>query len=203
VLLLDEPLSALDEKLRERTQFELLGITFIVVTHDQDEALALASRIAVMDHGKVLQVGTPSVIYEFPASRFVADFIGTTNLFESTVTSCTDGLIHLSCAETGCDLTVGDGGACSPGQRVWLALRPEKIRLRKEPPTTERTNCLRGTVGELGYLGNRSTYQIKTTRGKIVTVFWQNGRRTVHAAIDWGDEVYVSWGPAAAVLLNS
>jgi putrescine transport system ATP-binding protein len=209
VLLLDEPLSALDKKLRERTQFELmdlqyqLGITFIVVTHDQDEAMALASRIAVMDRGRVLQVGTPSEIYEFPASRFVADFVGTTNLFESTITQRGGGLIRLTCAETGCELTVDEVGSFAPGERVWIALRPEKIRLSKEPPATERTNRLRGTVWELGYLGNRSTYQIKTTSGKLVTVFSQNERRTSEWSIDWGDEVYVSWGPDAAVLLQS
>jgi len=209
VLLLDEPLSALDKKLRERTQFELmdlqyqLGITFIVVTHDQDEAMALASRIAVMDRGKVLQVGTPSEIYEFPASRFVADFVGTTNLFESTITERAGGVIRLACAETGCELMVDEVGSFAPGERVWIALRPEKIRLSKEPPATQRTNRLRGTVWELGYLGNRSTYQIKTTSGKLVTVFSQNERRTSEWSIDWGDEVYVSWGPDAAVLLQS
>ncbi|HEV2267869.1 MAG TPA: ABC transporter ATP-binding protein, partial [Steroidobacteraceae bacterium] len=138
VLLLDEPLSALDKKLREQTQFELMdlqykvGITFIVVTHDQDEAMALASRIAVMDHGKVVQVGTPSEIYEFPASRFVADFVGTTNLFEGTVTRCEPGLITVHCPETGGELLVDEDGRFAPGQRVWVALRPEKIRLSKQ-----------------------------------------------------------------------
>jgi len=209
VLLLDEPLSALDKKLRERTQFELmdlqyqLGITFIVVTHDQDEAMALASRIAVMDRGKVLQVGTPSEIYEFPGSRFVADFVGTTNLFESTVTERAGQVIRVTCAETGCELTVEETGTFAAGQRVWLALRPEKIRLSKEPPPAECTNRLRGTVWELGYLGNRSTYRIKTTSGKLVTVFSQNERRTSSLPIDWGDEVYLSWGAEAAVLLES
>jgi putrescine transport system ATP-binding protein len=208
VLLLDEPLSALDKKLREQTQFELmdlqyeLGTTFIVVTHDQDEAMTLASRIAVMDHGRVVQVGTPSEIYEFPASRFVAGFIGTANLFESTVTACAQGVVRLDCPEAGCELTVEDGLGAVPGQRVWLALRPEKIRLSKEPPAAA-ANCLSGAVWELGYLGNRSTYQIKTRNGKLVTVFWQNERRTAQAAIDWGDEVHLSWDADAAVLLQS
>ena len=130
VLLLDEPLSALDKKLREQTQFELmdlqyeLGITFIVVTHDQDEAMALASRIAVMDRGRVMQVGTPAEIYEFPRSRFVADFVGTTNLFEGTVCACDAGLISVRCAETGGELLVDDGGSFTLGQRVWISLRP-------------------------------------------------------------------------------
>jgi putrescine transport system ATP-binding protein len=209
VLLLDEPLSALDKKLREQTQFELmdlqykLGITFIVVTHDQDEAMALASRIAVMDKGQVVQVGTPAEIYEFPRSRFVADFVGTTNFFESTVISCEPGLVRVQCAETGCELLVDDSGSFSAGQRVWVALRPEKARLAKEPVSAARINQLRGIVWELGYLGNRSTYQIKTTSGKVVTVFAQNERRTSQAAIDWSDEVFVSWSADAAVLLQS
>jgi len=208
VLLLDEPLSALDKKLREKTQFELMdlqhhvGITFIVVTHDQDEAMALATRIAVMDRGKVVQVGTPSEIYEFPQSRFVADFVGTTNLFEGTVASCEPGLITVSCSETGCNLVVDDVGRFTPGQKVWVALRPEKIRLSKHPNAQERVNQLKGMVWELGYLGNRSTYQIKTSTGKFVTVFAQNERRTAEWSIDWSDEVYLTWTADAAVLLQ-
>jgi putrescine transport system ATP-binding protein len=209
LLLLDEPLSALDKKLREQTQFELmalqyqLGITFIVVTHDQDEAMALATRIAVMERGKVLQVGTPSQIYEFPSTRFVADFVGTTNLFEGTVIASEPGLITVQCQETGCDLLVDDVGRFSTGQRVWVALRPEKIRLSKQPLGAARINQLSGTVWELGYLGNRSTYRIKTATGKVITVFSQNERRTSEWSIDWSDEVFVSWGADAAVLLNA
>ena len=209
VLLLDEPLSALDKKLREQTQFELmdlqykLGITFIVVTHDQDEAMALASRIAVMDKGHVIQVGTPAQIYEFPSSRFVADFVGTTNFFEGTVSACEPGLVRVHCAETGGELLVDDAGSFAVGQRVWVALRPEKVRLGKEPSSAVRTNQLRGTVWELGYLGNRSTYRVRTATGKLVTVFAQNERRTSEAVIDWSDEVFVSWSADAAVLLHS
>jgi putrescine transport system ATP-binding protein len=209
VLLLDEPLSALDKKLREKTQFELMdlqyqvGITFIVVTHDQDEAMALATRIAVMDRGKVVQVGTPAEIYEFPQSRFVADFVGTTNLFEGVIAKCEPGLTTVTCQETGCDLLVDDVGRFMPGQRVWVALRPEKIRLSKQPAAQSRCNQLRGTVHQLGYLGNRCTYQIKTGSGKLVTVFSQNERRTSEWSIDWSDEVYVSWNADAAVLLQT
>jgi putrescine transport system ATP-binding protein len=209
VLLLDEPLSALDKKLREKTQFELMdlqcqvGITFIVVTHDQDEAMALASRIAVMDRGKVVQVGMPAEIYEFPQSRFVADFVGTTNLFEGTVAACESGLTTVACRETGCDLLVDDVGRFTPGQQVWIALRPEKIHLSKQPENNGRCNQLRGTVYQLGYLGNRCTYQIKTASGKLITVFSQNERRTSEWSIDWSDEVYVNWSADAAVLLKS
>ena len=208
VLLLDEPLSALDKKLREQTQFELMniqsqvGITFIFVTHDQDEAMALSTRIAVMNRGQVVQVGMPAEIYEFPQSRFVADFVGTTNLFEGTVERCDEGLITIRCPETACALLVEDVGRFTGGQRVWLALRPEKIRLTKEPAAGARINQLKGMVWELGYLGNRSTYRIKTESGKLVTVFAQNERRSAEWSIDWSDEVYLSWTADSAVILQ-
>ena len=208
VLLLDEPLSALDKKLREQTQFELMniqyqvGITFVFVTHDQDEAMALSTRIAVMNRGQVVQVGTPAEIYEFPQSRFVADFVGTTNLFEGTVTTCDQGLITIHCPETACELVVEDVGRFGAGQRVWLAVRPEKIRLTKAPAAGARVNQLKGMVWELGYLGNRSTYRIKTESGKLVTVFAQNEKRSAEWSIDWSDEVYLSWTADSAVLLQ-
>jgi putrescine transport system ATP-binding protein len=208
VLLLDEPLSALDKKLREQTQFELMniqcqvGITFVFVTHDQDEAMALSTRIAVMNRGRVVQVGTPSEIYEFPQNRFVADFIGTTNLFEGTVNGAEPGNIIVHSVEAGCDLIVDEIGRFSHGQRVWVALRPEKIRLTKEPVAGERVNQIKGMVWELGYLGNRSTYRIKTETGKMVTVFAQNDRRTAEWSIDWSDEVYLSWTANCSVLLQ-
>ncbi len=208
VLLLDEPLSALDKKLREQTQFELMsiqyqvGITFVFVTHDQDEAMALSTRIAVMNRGQVAQVGTPSEIYEFPQSRFVADFIGTTNLFEGTVGAGEPGHIIVRSPEAGCDLIVDDLGRFGSGQRVWVALRPEKIRLSKQPVADGRINQIKGTVWELGYLGNRSTYRIKTQTGKLVTVFAQNDQRTSEWSIDWSDEVYLSWSANCAVVLQ-
>jgi len=209
VLLLDEPLSALDKKLREQTQFELMniqyqvGITFVFVTHDQDEAMALSTRIAVMNRGQVVQVGTPSEIYEFPQTRFVADFIGTTNMFEGTVDGGgVPGNVVVRSAEAGCDLIVDDPGRFNHGQRVWVSLRPEKIRLSKQPASREATNQIKGTVWELGYLGNRSTYRIKTETGKMVTVFAQNDRRTSEWSIDWSDEVYLSWTADCAVVLH-
>ena len=209
VLLLDEPLSALDKKLREQTQFELMniqyqvGTTFIVVTHDQDEAMALATRIAVMDHGKVIQVGTPAEIYEFPCTRFIADFIGTTNFFEGTVTGVDSGQIRVHSPEAGAELLVDDRGQVSVGQQVWVALRPEKIRLSKEPPAGERINRLKGVVAELGYLGNRSTYRVRTPSGKILTVLGKNEQRTSEWSIDWSDEVFLSWNANAAIVLQS
>ena len=209
VLLLDEPLSALDKKLREQTQFELMniqyevGITFVFVTHDQDEAMALSTRIAVMNRGQVVQVGTPSEIYEFPQNRFVADFIGTTNLFEGTVDEgAIQGHVVVRSTEAGCDLIVDDPGRFGNGQRVWVSLRPEKIRLSKAPVAGAAANQIKGTVWELGYLGNRSTYRIKTETGKMITVFAQNDRRTSQWSIDWSDEVYLSWTANCAVVLH-
>ncbi len=209
VLLLDEPLSALDRKLRSETQFELmnlqyeLGTTFVFVTHDQDEAMALSTRIAVMNRGQVLQVGAPAEIYEFPQSRFVADFVGTTNFFAGTVCANAEGHVTVRCEEAGGDLLVDDIGRFTVGQQVWVAVRPEKVQVRKQPATEPGLNQLSGMVWELGYLGDRSTYRIKTATGKLVTVFAQNDQRTADWAIDWSDEVYISWRADAAIVLSS
>ena len=153
VLLLDEPLSALDKKLREQTQFELmdlqykLGITFIVVTHDQDEAMALATRIAVMDRGQVVQVGTPAEIYEFPRSRFVADFVGTTNLFEGTVSACEPGLMRVNCAETGGELLVDDGGRSPSGSGSGWRCARRRCASPRSPRARARQPVARHGVG--------------------------------------------------------
>jgi putrescine transport system ATP-binding protein len=208
VLLLDEPLSALDKKLREQTQFELmniqyeLGTTFVMVTHDQEEAMALSTRIAVMDRGRVVQVGTPAEVYEFPQTRFVANFIGTTNLIEAVVTKTGQGLVRMHAPEYAADLVADDAARVSAGQKICIALRPEKIRLSKTPPEGETTNALKGVVWELGYLGNTSVYRIKTTSGKILLVTAPNARRTAEWAIDWSDEVYASWGADACIVLQ-
>ena len=208
VLLLDEPLSALDKKLREQTQFELIniqyqvGITFVIVTHDQEEAMALSTRIAVMDHGRVVQVGTPAEVYEFPQNRFVANFIGTTNLFESTVTDCSSERIKVRTADLETELLVDDRGRFSLGQRVCLAIRPEKITLSKTPVTEPGMNCIKGEVWELGYLGNHSVYRVKTASGKLLVVSAQNARRSSEWTIDWSDQVYASWSADSAILLQ-
>ena len=208
VLLLDEPLSALDKKLREQTQFELIniqyqvGITFVIVTHDQEEVMALSTRIAVMDHGRVVQVGTPAEVYEFPQNRFVANFIGTTNLFESTVTDCSSERIKVRTADLETELLVDDRGRFSLGQRVCLAIRPEKITLSKTPVTEPGMNCIKGEVWELGYLGNHSVYRVKTASGKLLVVSAQNARRSSEWTIDWSDQVYASWSADSAILLQ-
>jgi putrescine transport system ATP-binding protein len=207
VLLLDEPLSALDKKLREQTQFELMniqykvGTTFVIVTHDQEEAMALSTRIAVMDRGRAVQVGTPAEVYEFPQTRFVANFIGSTNLFEATVTECMPGRITVRSLELDTEFTVDDRGRFSLGQRVCLAIRPEKIRLSKTPSAEPRANCIKGVVSELGYLGNHSIYRVRTPSGKLIIISAPNLRRTADWNIDWCDEVFASWNADAALLL--
>lgn len=206
VLLLDEPLAALDKKLRERTQFELmniqdeLGITFVVVTHDQEEAMTLSSRIAVMDGGRFQQMGTPKEIYEFPANRFVAEFIGTINTFKGRVAAIDDDGIKVYSTEAGVTLTALGKQLVEEGQEVEIAVRPEKIFVSKEKPDTDDV-CLEGVVDDLGYLGNRSLYRIRLASGKVVQISSQNRRRSVTRFLEWDDKVWISWRPLSAVVL--
>jgi putrescine transport system ATP-binding protein len=206
VLLLDEPLAALDKKLRERTQFELmniqdeLGITFVVVTHDQEEAMTLSGRIAVMDKGQFQQVGTPKEVYEFPSNRLVADFIGTINTFEGVVTVVGDEEIEVYSDEAGESLTALGRQLVDVGQAIEIAVRPEKIFISKEKPDNDDV-CIEGVVDDLGYLGNRSLYRIRLGSGKIVQVSSQNRRRSVTRFLEWDDKVWLSWTPRSAVVL--
>ncbi len=207
VLLLDEPLAALDKKLRERTQFELmniqyeLGITFIVVTHDQEEAMTLSTRIAVMDKGRFQQVGTPKEVYEFPTNRFVANFIGTINTFDGVVTVVEEDKIQAYCDEAGETLTALGRQLVEVGQTIGVAVRPEKIFVSKERPDNQEDVCIQGVVDDLGYLGNRSLYRIKLGNGRIVQVSSQNRRRSVTRFLEWGDKVWISWTARSAVVL--
>jgi len=207
VLLLDEPLAALDKKLRERTQFELmniqdeLGITFIVVTHDQEEAMTLSTRIAVMDHGRFQQVGTPKEIYEFPTTRFVAGFIGTINTFKGSVSAVQDDKITVYSDETGINMTALGKQLVEEGQEIEFAVRPEKIFVSRDKPDGNDGTCLQGTVDDLGYLGNRSLYRIRLASGKIVQVSSQNRRRSVTRFLEWDDKVWISWRPRSAIVL--
>jgi putrescine transport system ATP-binding protein len=206
VLLLDEPLAALDKKLRERTQFELmniqdeLGITFVVVTHDQEEAMTLSGRIAVMDKGQFQQIGTPKEVYEFPNNRFVADFIGTINTFEGVVTVVGDEEIEVYSDEAGAVLTALGRQLVEVGQTIEIAVRPEKIFVTKDKPDNDDV-CIEGVVHDLGYLGNRSLYRVKLGSGKIVQVSSQNRRRSVTRFLEWDDKVWLSWRPRSAVVL--
>jgi putrescine transport system ATP-binding protein len=207
VLLLDEPLAALDKKLRERTQFELmniqdeLGITFVVVTHDQEEAMTLSTRIAVMDGGKFEQIGTPKEIYEFPDNRFVAEFVGTINTFKGSVAAITDDRIKVYSIEAGVTLTALGKQLVEEGQEIEVAVRPEKIFVSKEKPEDNGDVCVEGVVDDLGYLGNRSLYRIRLKSGKIVQVSSQNRRRSVTRFLTWEDRVWISWHPNSAVVL--
>ena len=206
VLLLDEPLAALDKKLRGETQFELmqlqerLGLTFIIVTHDQQEAMTVADRIGVMDHGRLIQVGTPPEIYERPNSRWVADFIGEINLIEGRVVDvgASDTVIASAAAGRLRALSPTDA---KPGDVVWVALRPEKVRIAHAPPT-EGENCVVGQVGNIGYLGDLSVYKVRLDNGIVMKAAVANVTRLVERPIGWGDRVRLSWSSDAAIVLR-
>ncbi|MCF6301961.1 MAG: TOBE domain-containing protein, partial [Devosiaceae bacterium] len=208
VLLLDEPLAALDKKLREETQFELvniqetLGVTFIVVTHDQEEAMTLSTRIGVMNAGEIVQIGEPREIYEYPGSRFVADFIGSVNVFEGQVVEEDTDFVIIRSVEAKADIFVSHGVSCTPNQKVAYAIRPEKIRMSLQKPKQAK-NLLPGTVEEIAYMGNLSVYQVKLATGKIVRVTQPNLIRTDQNAITWEDKVFLTWDGAAGVVLTS
>ena len=212
LLLLDEPLAALDKKLREHTQFELmnlqddLGITFVIVTHDQEEAMTLATRIAVMNSGSFAQVGTPREIYEYPCNRFIADFVGNINLLDAEVISSADHRVRLRCDDAGAELVAlldNPGDEPSPaGARRCVAIRPEKIFIDKEPPSANDRTILKGIVLDLGYFGNLSIYRVQLPSGMVLQVSAQNRRRSATRALEWDDEVYVSWDIASAILLS-
>jgi putrescine transport system ATP-binding protein len=208
VLLLDEPLAALDKKLREHTQFELagvqdrLGVTFIVVTHDQEEAMTLSTRIAVMEAGRFVQIGTPGEIYENPNSRFVADFVGNINLLEGVVEERAGEEALVRCEELGAAIRVRYEGELAVGARVCLALRPEKILISKEPPPGNDRPTIPGVVFDLAYFGNHSLYRVQTAGGKIVEVSAQNRRREARRYLEWDDQVHLSWDKGSALLLK-
>lgn len=208
VLLLDEPLAALDKKLREQTQFELmtiqdmLGITFVVVTHDQEEAMTLATRIAVMNAGEFVQIGTPSEIYEYPNSRFVADFFGTINLFHGSVASTDADAVHVACDETGTVIHANPPTDQVLPDDFFVAVRPEKIHLSREMPQDQHLTVMHGVVEDLAYYGNYSVYRIKTDTGKLVQVSRQNTQRSAELVLEWEEQVYMSWPRDCSVVLS-
>ena len=179
ILLLDEPLGALDKKLREETQFELmniqeeLGITFIIVTHDQEEAMTVSSRIAIMDDGNVIQVDTPHDIYESPVSRHVANFIGEVNILEGNES------------------------------KAAIAIRPEKMVISRARPEEKGVTCMEGKVWDIAYLGKLSVYHVKLDNGTMLTVTRTNRQRETELSITWEDQVFISWPPEAAVTLEN
>jgi len=206
LLLLDEPLGALDKKLRENTQFELinlqekLGVTFVIVTHDQEEAMTLASRIGVMNHGRILQTGTPSDIYEYPTSKYVADFIGSVNMFEGRLVEDEPDYVRIESSELGGTVYVDHGVSSAPDAKVWVAVRPEKVRLDRER-SDQAENVFSGTVKEIAYLGDVSRYLVALDSGKLVRVTQPNTDRR-DDRVTWEERVWVSWSPGANVVVT-
>jgi len=201
LLLLDEPLGALDKKLREETQIELvniihsIGVTCVLVTHDQEEAMMMASRIAVMSHGRLLQIGAPAQVYENPANRFVADFIGNVNLMDGTVA----GPQEVRCADVvhrfAQPLVQGDGAA------VTVAVRPEKIDIAAEAPA-EGGNCVRGVVTAFSYFGDSTMFHLELPSGARLKVHVENDHREGSMPFAPGDAVWASWQPGAQIVLT-
>ncbi|TPJ41524.1 ABC transporter ATP-binding protein [Mesorhizobium sp. B2-5-13] len=204
VLLLDEPLGALDKKLREETQFELmdlqqeLGLTFVVVTHDQEEAMTMADRIAIMDKGEVMQVATPAEVYEAPMSRFVAHFVGNVNMFEGKVAERTDKTTRITGA-TGAQIVV-ENGAAATGADIIFAIRPEKIRVSSKKPA-DAVNALEGEVYDIAYLGDMTVYHVRLDDGQIVRASALNAARVTEDPLTWNDRAWVSFRPDAGVVL--
>ena len=215
LLLLDEPLGALDKKLRERTQMELVniieqvGVTCVMVTHDQDEAMSMATRIAVMSEGRILQVGAPGEIYETPNCRFVADFIGSVNLFDGRITE--DEPDHVVIATPDGEHYVSHGITGNLGMDVSVAVRPEKIGIQIAPPTLEERaspaehgyNCAQGVIVAMAYFGNETSYHVRLDSGTVVKVSRTNAARHDAARLEREQRVWVWWDGADIVVLTS
>jgi putrescine transport system ATP-binding protein len=199
VLLLDEPLAALDKKLRGETQFELMqlqrkfGTTFVIVTHDQEEAMIVADRIALMHDGRLIQVGQPAEIYERPQTRWVADFVGQVTLIEGRLQE--DDVLTTALGQ----LQVAGAGA-KPGDRLWLALRPEKLRMSAQRPAPDHGNAVAGTVSEIGYRGDTSIYKVRLADRSLMKVTLTNAGGGPSFALD--ELVWVTWPADAGVLLR-
>jgi putrescine transport system ATP-binding protein len=206
LLLLDEPLGALDRKLREQTQIELVniieqvGVTCVMVTHDQEEAMTMAQRIAVMREGRLLQVGAPGDLYETPGSRFVADFIGNVNLMDGTLDVDAPDHCVIGCADV--RHYVGHGITGTQGMAVTVALRPEKVQIGREPPPDPSHNVVRATVKEKSYFGSFTVYHLALPSGATLKASAANVARWRDDEITWGESVWASWSPSAPVVLT-
>ncbi len=205
LLLLDEPLGALDRKLREETQLELvkiqqgLGITFVVVTHDQEEAMILGDRLGIMREGRIVQVGTPHEIYEYPRSRFVADFIGTVNLLDGTIAEDAATHARIACPEAGIDIVVDHAVTGARGAAVAVALRPEKIAISRDP--LPHDNRVAGRVADIVYNGNLSVFHVTLDTGRRLRVARANAVRAEDAPLAPGDRVHLGWSGSASVVV--
>jgi putrescine transport system ATP-binding protein len=208
VLLLDEPLAALDKQLREQTQFELmelqvkLGMTFMIVTHDQEEAMAVADRIAVMDRGRIVQMGTPAEIYEQPATRYVAQFIGDVNLIEAKASGRDDKGLLLQSETIAAPLRAIADERVTSGMDVTIALRPEKVKITVRKPADAAENTVRGVVTGIAYLGDFSIYRVSLENGVVFKAARPNVTRVSDQPINWNDKVFLSWTPEAGVVLT-
>ena len=206
VLLLDEPLGALDKKLREETQFELislqetLGLTFVIVTHDQEEAMTVADRISVMDHGVIVQIAPPAEIYEAPNSRYVADFIGSVNIFEGIVDTAMPERTRISGVDGFMIEAMSEGA--TKGETAWFAVRPEKVRISREAPPNQRVNVVAGEVWDIAYFGDMTLYNVRLVSDKQVRATMLNAHRNVERPITWEDKVWLSWDSDAGVVLT-
>jgi len=206
LLLLDEPLGALDRKLREHTQFELvnlqerLGITFVMVTHDQEEAMTMSTRMAVMNEGRIRQIGTPAEIYEFPGNSFVAGFIGAVNQFQGRVLDQDGDTLVVHADSAADELRVCHTQSVAPGTPLVVAVRPEKVRISLEEPSAG-DNRLSGRVEEIAYLGDVSIYHVRVPAGGLVEAQLTNRARHAKAEITWGDQAWISWNADDAVAL--
>ncbi|HHB80505.1 MAG TPA: ABC transporter ATP-binding protein [Aliiroseovarius sp.] len=207
LLLLDEPLGALDKKLRQETQFELMdiqertGTTFVIVTHDQEEAMTVASRVAVMDHGRIKQVDTPAAIYEAPNSEYVADFIGEINIFKGTACTPKDGFCEIRFAEGLAPIRATAPEELVGEAQVSFAIRPEKVLISQEPPK-DHANAYPGKVIDIAYLGNISTYHVELAGGQKVMAQTANTRRLKRRSITWEQEVWVGFTDTAGMVLT-
>ena len=207
LLLLDEPLGALDKKLRQDTQFELMdiqektGTTFVIVTHDQEEAMTVASRVAVMDHGKLMQVATPDKLYEYPENVYVADFIGEVNLIQARAQAQAGGKFTLHWGDDQPELHAQSDAEITDGQNCTLAIRPEKVAISGEKPS-DADNAVEGQIIDIAYLGNLSTYHVQLANGQMVKAQTANTRRLSRRSFTWDDKVWLSWTATAGVLLK-
>ncbi|MEX0957386.1 MAG: ABC transporter ATP-binding protein [Rhizobiaceae bacterium] len=206
VLLLDEPLGALDKKLREETQFELtdlqqqLGLTFVVVTHDQEEAMTMADRIAILDKGEVMQVATPAEVYEAPATRFVAEFVGSVNMFEGTVAERAGTGVRIA-QDGGGMISADNAGDAAAGDHVAFAIRPEKMRVSSRDPGDGAPNAMAGSVYDIAYLGDMTIYYVKLDGGQVVKSAMLNSSRLMDDPLTWDDRAWISFAPDAGVVL--
>src|SRR5690606_12254979 len=208
LLLLDEPMSALDKQIRQKTQIELVrildqvGVTCIMVTHDQDEAMTLADRLAVMTEGQIVQCGTPQEVYEFPNSRFVAGFIGSTNLFTGTITVDEADHVQIESDELPRPMYVNHGVNEPLGMQVHVSVRPEQIRVLREQPQSDY-NWARAVVGHVAWMGSHARYQLRLDSGAVVEAEVPRQVLAQSEAPGLEEEVYISWASDSATVLAS